>query len=68
MSTRQCPREQWVFWDVGFLIWGAAMLIGGWLLLKVGQRETVQAADASQLITSVVAPARAKTQGQLDGL
>jgi uncharacterized membrane protein len=36
------PREQWIFWDVGFLIWGATMLIGGWLLLKVGRRETVQ--------------------------
>jgi uncharacterized membrane protein len=35
-------REQWIFWDVGFLIWGAAS--GGWLLLKVGQRETVQEA------------------------
>ena len=41
------PREQWIFWDVGFLTWGAAMLIGGWVLLKVGQRETIQeAADA----------------------
>jgi uncharacterized membrane protein len=38
------PRQQWVWWDVGFLIWGAAMLIGGWALLKAGQRETAQAA------------------------
>ena len=30
------PREQWIFWDVGFLTWGAAMLIGGWFLLKLG--------------------------------
>ena len=30
------PREQWIFWDGGFLAWGAAMLIGGCLLLKVG--------------------------------
>jgi len=34
------PREQWIYWDIGFLAWGAAMLIGGWLLLRAGQRET----------------------------
>jgi uncharacterized membrane protein len=34
------PREQWIYWDVGFLAWGAAMLIGGWLLLRRGRRET----------------------------
>lgn len=27
------PREQWLLWNVGFLLWGAAMLAGGsWLL------------------------------------
>ena len=26
------PREQWVNWDIGFLAWGAAMLVGGLLL------------------------------------
>ena len=25
------PREQWIYWDMGFLAWGAAMLAGGWL-------------------------------------
>ena len=25
--------------DVGFIIWGAAMLIIGWILLRQGQRE-----------------------------
>jgi uncharacterized membrane protein len=24
------PQEQWIYWDVGFLLWGAAMLLGGW--------------------------------------
>ena len=28
------PREQWFLWDAGFLIWGAAMLGGGWWLLR----------------------------------
>lgn len=34
------PPEQWIFWDVGFLIWGVAMIVGGWFLLKAGQHET----------------------------
>ena len=25
-------REQWMYWDIGFLVWGAAMLVGGWVL------------------------------------
>ena len=33
------PREQWIYWDVGFLVWGAAMLAGGWLLQRAGRRE-----------------------------
>lgn len=34
------PRAQWIYWDIGFLIWGAVMLIGGWLLWKAGKGET----------------------------
>ena len=26
------PREMWIWWDVGFLVWGAAMIVGGWAL------------------------------------
>ena len=33
-------RAQWVYWDLGFLVWGAAMLVGGWALLKIGRRES----------------------------
>jgi uncharacterized membrane protein len=32
------PRDQWVYWDVGFLLWGAAMLVGGWMLFRAGKR------------------------------
>jgi uncharacterized membrane protein len=32
--------EQWVYWDVGFLVWGAAMLIGGWLVWYQGKRDS----------------------------
>ena len=28
------PPSQWIYWDIGFLIWGAAMLIGGWFLWR----------------------------------
>jgi uncharacterized membrane protein len=38
------PRDQWIWWDLGFLIWGAAMLIGGWFLLRKGRQETPDAA------------------------
>jgi uncharacterized membrane protein len=34
------PRDQWIYWDIAFLIWGAAMLVGGWFLLKRGEEET----------------------------
>lgn len=41
--NERVPREQWIYWDIGFLVWGAAMLIGGWLLLRAGRRETASA-------------------------
>lgn len=28
------PPEQWIYWDLGFLLWGAAMIVGGWWLLR----------------------------------
>lgn len=28
------PPSQWLYWDIGFLVWGAAMLIGGWFLWR----------------------------------
>lgn len=34
------PPEQWIYWDIGFLVWGAAMLIGGWALLRAGRRKS----------------------------
>jgi uncharacterized membrane protein len=34
------PGEQWIYWDLGFLLWGAIMLIVGWLMLKAGQQHT----------------------------
>jgi uncharacterized membrane protein len=40
------PREQWIYWDIGFLVWGAAMLLGGLYLLRRGQQETAARAAA----------------------
>ncbi len=34
------PVAQWVYWDMGFLLWGAAMLGGGWVLYRSGRRES----------------------------
>ncbi|MWP40129.1 DUF2243 domain-containing protein [Rhodobacter sphaeroides] len=28
------PRAQWIWWDMGFLAWGALMLLGGWALWR----------------------------------
>jgi uncharacterized membrane protein len=34
------PRDQWIHWDLGFLAWGALMLVGGWLLCRSGRRRS----------------------------
>ena len=42
------PREQWIYWDIGFLVWGAAMLVGGWWLVHSGQKQTQQRLDQAR--------------------
>lgn len=34
------PQAEWIYWDIGFLVWGAVMLIAGWWLMRSGQQET----------------------------
>ena len=34
------PQEQWIYWDIGFLAWGALMLAIGWALKRAGRRDT----------------------------
>ena len=29
-----------IYWDIGFIAWGAAMLVAGWLLMRRGQSES----------------------------
>src|SRR5690606_28742887 len=33
-----------IFWDIGFILWGAAMLVIGMYLLRRGRRESVPTA------------------------
>ncbi|RWM69765.1 MULTISPECIES: DUF2243 domain-containing protein [Mesorhizobium] len=35
------PQDQWIYWDIGFLIWGALMLIGGLALSRQGKRKSL---------------------------
>jgi uncharacterized membrane protein len=30
------PREQWLWWDIAFLIWGAVMISAGWWFWRSG--------------------------------
>jgi uncharacterized membrane protein len=34
------PPEQWIWWDIGFLLWGALMLAGGYALYRNGERKS----------------------------
>ena len=33
------PPDQWIYWDLGFLVWGALMVIIGWQIMRKGQQE-----------------------------
>jgi uncharacterized membrane protein len=35
------PQSQWIYWDMGFLLWGLAMLAGGALMWR-RERTTYQ--------------------------
>lgn len=36
--VRAGPNQPW--WDLGFLVWGAIMLAGGYLLMRAGNRDS----------------------------
>lgn len=40
------PPGLWIYWDIGFLVWGAAMLAIGARLLRTGSAETLGASGA----------------------
>ena len=35
-------REYWPIWDIAFTVWGAGMIIIGWMVMRAGQREASQ--------------------------
>lgn len=39
------PQAQWIYWDIGFLIWGALMILIGWYLKRSGREATAATAD-----------------------
>jgi uncharacterized membrane protein len=39
------PREQWVWWDLGFLVWGALLLIVGWAAVRTSKAGRAAPAD-----------------------
>jgi uncharacterized membrane protein len=41
------PQAQWIYWDIGFLVWGALMLLVGWRLMQAGRQETPDPRQAS---------------------
>ena len=41
------PRDRWIWWDLAFLAWGAAMGVGGWLLVRSGRQRTAHQAEAA---------------------
>jgi uncharacterized membrane protein len=34
------PQTQWLYWDVGFLIWGATMIVAGYVILQRGKQQS----------------------------
>jgi uncharacterized membrane protein len=41
------PTAQWWLWDLGFLVWGVAMLVGGWLLLRGARAQATAESPAT---------------------
>jgi uncharacterized membrane protein len=48
------PQAQWIYWDLGFLIWGAAMIVAGWALIRNGQE--VSPVSATHRTLRVIGP------------
>ena len=41
------PQAQWIYWNIGFLAWGALMLLGGWRLMRAGRQKILDPRQAS---------------------
>lgn len=51
-------RDQWKWWDIAFLLWGAAMLIGGFVLARRGKEQQESSRFAVDGTTNQGWPAR----------
>ena len=40
-------RAYWIYWDIGFTLFGIIMIAAGWLLMRQVERESATAASAS---------------------
>jgi uncharacterized membrane protein len=38
---------QWLYWDLGFIIWGVAMIAAGWWMLRQGRKESALAVEGN---------------------
>lgn len=50
------PREQWAYWDGAFILWGLAMLAGGWVLLRRAQAAQPMSQAGAMLATGSAPP------------
>lgn len=57
------PELQWIYWDVGFLVWGALMIVLGWILWRSGWGEAVQRLTAESENPRVKPATAGPTQG-----
>lgn len=46
------PRAHWIYWDIGFFLWGLAMLAGGWWLLRRAQARQFSENTAPGMLAS----------------
>jgi uncharacterized membrane protein len=37
--NERVPFDRWLLWDLGFLAWGVAMLVGGWMMVRAAREE-----------------------------
>jgi uncharacterized membrane protein len=53
-------HELWIFWDMGYLVWGAAMLLTGLALLR--QQRTLGATDRREAVLAIAESSTLRVQ------
>jgi uncharacterized membrane protein len=57
------PRDQWIYWDVGFLVWGVLMFSIGLFVKRSGRVDTARTAGAGTPPSSSAAAAGSRRPG-----